>query len=112
MIYLILLSLFIPKSILYTHTEETKLTQDRIKDCNEGFDERYFNDANLKNDTMIGIDQIADNMLKLEKLRILQNKNISMHLREIIAKGILGIDPPDQDDYLFNVMRGGLMDSW
>jgi hypothetical protein len=75
-----------------------------------GYDERFPISREYEeqiNDDEI-IYQLAENMMKLERMRILQNKRFSIPLREKIARDIL----EKKTSYIFQPFNGGLLDDW
>jgi len=75
-----------------------------------GYDER-FPMARELNDQIHhdeSIYQIAENMMKLEQLRKMKNREISEPLREILACDIIEKRTP----YGFQPFNGGLLDDW
>lgn len=75
-----------------------------------GYDERFpmmrEYEEQIRDDESIY--QVAENMMKLERLRILQNKRFSIPLREKMAREIL----KKKTSYIFQPFNGGLLDDW
>jgi len=108
----IIYSKYFYRQIKYIEIEgfRSRINVDLNKRTHGGYDERFpiarEYEEQINDDEIIY--QLAENMMKLERMRILQNKRFSIPLREKIARDIL----EKKTSYIFQPFNGGLLDDW